>query len=89
MDRNESGEQAGEKSNDAGRANPFRIDTDDERRFREDVRSWIADALPDDLRGLVLRPDHARLLVWQRLLHGRGRIDGCVRWHAPTNRNGG
>jgi alkylation response protein AidB-like acyl-CoA dehydrogenase len=74
MDRSESGDKADDGRNGAQPANPFRIDTDEERGFREDVRSWIADSLPDDLRGQVLRPDHARLQVWQRLLYERGWI---------------
>lgn len=74
MDCKESGEQADIDKERPARANPFRIDTDDERRFRDEVRSWIADALPDNLRGHVLRPNHADLQVWQRLLHEQGWI---------------
>ena len=34
----------------------FTTDTDEDRAFREEVRDWLAAALPDRLRGLSTRP---------------------------------
>ncbi|MGE0745058.1 MAG: acyl-CoA dehydrogenase family protein [Rhodospirillales bacterium] len=58
------------------RAPRFRIDSDDERAFREEVRAWVAHNLPDDLRDRVQRPPPARLRAWHRALFERG-------WVAP------
>ena len=49
--------------------------------FRDEVRVFLADALPDDLRRAASRatsvfPDPAVSLPWQRILHARG-------WAAP------
>lgn len=55
----------------------FRTDSDDEKAFRAEVRGWIADTLPDDLRGWSTRPPFDRAMWWHRQLHARG-------WIAPA-----
>lgn len=52
----------------------FRIDTDEEKAFRTDVREWLAANLPDDLRGLSTRPPFDRAQAWFNLLSERGWI---------------
>src|SRR5690242_6486234 len=54
--------------------------TSEERAFRDEVRQFVREKLPDDIRAKVTnglrlkREDHIR---WQRLLHERG-------WAAPS-----
>jgi alkylation response protein AidB-like acyl-CoA dehydrogenase len=52
----------------------FRIDTDDEKAFRTEVREWLDANLPDDLRGLSTRPPFDRSQVWFHMLAERGWI---------------
>lgn len=52
----------------------FRIDTDDEKAFRMEVRQWLDGNLPDDLRGLSTRPPFDRSQVWFHMLAARGWI---------------
>ena len=47
----------------------FRTDSDDEKAFRAKVRGWIANTLPDDLRGWSTRPPFDRAMWWHRQLH--------------------
>lgn len=62
-----------ERENGDG-GNPFRTDTVQERRFRLEVRAWIADNLPPDLRDGVLRPQTEGFRLWHRRLYERGWI---------------
>ena len=55
----------------------FRTDSDDEKAFRAKVRGWIANTLPDDLRGWSTRPPFDRAMWWHRQLHAKG-------WIAPA-----
>lgn len=52
----------------------------DELAFRDEVRRFLADALPTDIRDRVREGDDSRvrddILAWQRILHARG-------WGAP------
>lgn len=59
-------------SEDGG--NPFRTDTEQERRFRLEVRVWIAENLPPGLRDSVLRPGTEDFRLWHRRLYERGWI---------------
>lgn len=52
----------------------FRIDSDDEKDFRAEVRGWLEANLPDDLRGLSTRPPFDRSQVWFHMLAERGWI---------------
>jgi alkylation response protein AidB-like acyl-CoA dehydrogenase len=54
----------------------FRRDTDEEARFRGEVRSWVAANLPASLRDRTTRPSPLELKPWHRKLHERG-------WAAP------
>ncbi len=54
----------------------FRIDSDDEKAFRAEVRAWVEASLPDDLRGLSTRPPFERAEWWFEQLAARG-------WVAP------
>ena len=54
----------------------FRVDSDDERAFRNEVRDWLEATLPQDLRGLSTRPPFDRAQWWFEQLAGRG-------WVAP------
>jgi alkylation response protein AidB-like acyl-CoA dehydrogenase len=54
----------------------FRIDSDDERAFRAEVREFLAANLPDDLRGLSTRPPFDRAQWWFGKIAERG-------WVAP------
>ncbi len=52
----------------------------DEARFRDEVRTWLNAALPDDLRRkmhLGVRPSKADIVRWQRILNEKG-------WAAPS-----
>jgi len=54
--------------------------TDAQQAFRRDVRSWLADHVPADLRGRGFaasrgeREHVTRLRAWQRRLHGAGYV---------------
>jgi alkylation response protein AidB-like acyl-CoA dehydrogenase len=52
----------------------FRVDSDDERGFRNEARDWLEANLPDDLRGLSTRPPFDRAQAWFKQLAGRGWI---------------
>ncbi len=52
----------------------FRVDSDDERIFRLEVRDWLAANLPGDLRGLSTRPPFDRAQAWYKQLAARGWI---------------
>ena len=52
----------------------FRTDSDDEKKFRAEVRDWIAATLPADLRGWSTRPPFDRGMWWHRQLYDRGWI---------------
>jgi alkylation response protein AidB-like acyl-CoA dehydrogenase len=52
----------------------FRIDTDDEKAFRTEVRDWLQANLPEDLRGLSTRPPFDRSQVWFHIIAERGWI---------------
>jgi hypothetical protein len=52
----------------------FRIDSDDEKAFRTEVRDWLEANLPEDLRGLSTRPPFDRSQVWFHMLAERGWI---------------
>jgi alkylation response protein AidB-like acyl-CoA dehydrogenase len=54
----------------------FHRDTEEEARFRADVRAWIAANLPSELRHRTTRPSPLELKLWHRRLHERG-------WAAP------
>ena len=52
----------------------------EEEAFRADVRAWVAQALPDDVRETVAQGDHAtreQIVRWQQILHAKG-------WGAPN-----
>ncbi|MBI05251.1 MAG: acyl-CoA dehydrogenase [Pelagibacteraceae bacterium] len=55
----------------------FRTDSEDEKSFRTEVRGWISENLPDDLRGWSTRPPFDRAMWWHRALHSKG-------WIAPA-----
>jgi pimeloyl-CoA dehydrogenase large subunit len=49
--------------------------TDEEIAFRQEVRTFIADALPDDIRRRLWRGESATrddIVTWQRILNARG-----------------
>ena len=51
-----------------------------EQTFREEVRGWLRQALPQDLREKMMkgrRPSRADIVRWQRILNARG-------WAAPS-----
>ena len=55
-------------------------ETADERAFREEVRSFVAANLPQDIRDRVLnfmRVEKDDYVRWQRILHEQG-------WGAPS-----
>jgi alkylation response protein AidB-like acyl-CoA dehydrogenase len=52
----------------------FRIDTDEEKAFRAEVREWLEANLPEDLRGLSIRPPFDRAQIWFEMLAARGWI---------------
>ncbi len=54
----------------------FHKDSEDEARFRTEVRDWVEANLPHSLRHRVLRPNMDELRPWHRLLYRRG-------WVAP------
>jgi alkylation response protein AidB-like acyl-CoA dehydrogenase len=53
----------------------------DELAFRDEVRAFLGDALPADIRKRVHLGDHSRInediTSWQKILHARG-------WGAPA-----
>ena len=59
--------------------------TDAQQAFRRDVRSWLAEHVPADLRGRGFaasrgeREHVTRLRAWQRRLHGAGSIGHGIR----------
>ena len=55
----------------------FRTDSKKEKAFRDEVSSWIANTLPDDLRGWSTRPPFHRAIWWHRQLYTKG-------WIAPA-----
>ncbi len=55
----------------------FRTDSENERAFRTEVRGWISESLPNDLRGWSTRPPFDRAMWWHRTLHAKG-------WIAPA-----
>ena len=55
----------------------FREDTAEDKRFRGEVRDWLAASLPDRLRNLPTRPTHQDAEWWHRQLYERG-------WIAPA-----
>ena len=64
--------------NDADAEIPhFRVDSDDEAAFRQDVRVWLEKALPERLRNLPTRPNAEDSMWWHKQLHGQG-------WVAPA-----
>ncbi len=54
----------------------FRVDSEDERAFRLEVRDWLEANAPDELKNRITRPTPDALHRWQRKLHRRG-------WVAP------
>jgi alkylation response protein AidB-like acyl-CoA dehydrogenase len=52
----------------------FRVDSNDEQAFRQEVRDWLEANLPHDLRGLSTRPPFERAQEWYLKLSGRGWI---------------
>jgi len=55
----------------------FRSDSPAEKAFRHEVRAWIEETLPADLRGWSTRPPFERGMWWHRQLFGKG-------WIAPA-----
>ncbi|MBM3510501.1 MAG: acyl-CoA dehydrogenase [Alphaproteobacteria bacterium] len=54
----------------------FRKDSDDEARFRAEVRAWVEANAPAALRGSSRRPNPSETRAWHRALYERG-------WSAP------
>ena len=54
----------------------FLRDSEDEARFRLEVRDWLAVNVPDHLRFVTIRPNPKELQPWHRALYQRG-------WSAP------
>jgi len=52
----------------------MRTETSSERRYRAEVRSWLKDALPDDLRYLAFRPKPDKIRPWYEALSEKGLI---------------
>lgn len=52
----------------------IRQETIAERRFRQDVREWLVQNLPADLRHLTFRPEPAVIMPWYRKVAERGWI---------------
>ena len=55
----------------------FRTDNDKEKTFRSDVRDWVSNTLPDDLKGWSTRPPFDRAMWWHKQLYTKG-------WIAPA-----
>lgn len=45
-----------------------------ERHFRQDIREWLAQNIPAELRHLTFRPEPATIMPWYRKLSERGLI---------------
>ncbi|MGE0629764.1 MAG: acyl-CoA dehydrogenase family protein [Hyphomicrobiaceae bacterium] len=52
----------------------FRQDTDDDCAFRAEVRQWLEDNMPAEIRGLTVRPPPEILMPWYKALSRRGWI---------------
>ena len=52
----------------------FAVDSPEDRAFRQEVRDWLAETLPDDLRGLSTRPPFDRAQWWFETVAARGWI---------------
>src|SRR5215831_18624746 len=52
----------------------FRQDSSAEAKFRLEVRHWLEDNLPAELRGWTFRPPPAKVMPWYRKLSARGLI---------------
>lgn len=52
----------------------IRPETSQETAFRAEVRGWLEENLPQDLRNLTFRPEPARAMPWYRALAGKGWI---------------
>ena len=55
----------------------LRGESDEDRAFRLEVRTWLEDHLPAHLRDLIGRPAFADAMQWHRMLHAQG-------WIAPA-----
>ncbi len=62
----------------------FRTDSPEDKAFRYEVRDWLQENLPPDLRGWSTRPPVDRALWWHRQLRDRG----WVAPHWPTSHGG-
>ena len=52
----------------------FLIDSEQDAVFRKEVRDWLAENLPQDLRGWSVRPPPELIRPWHRRLYDRGWI---------------
>ena len=52
----------------------FRQDSSAEATFRLEVRRWLEENLPVELRGRTFRPPPAQLMPWYRKLSERGPV---------------
>lgn len=55
----------------------FLVDSEEDSIFRREVRAWLEEALPSELRGWSTRPPPELIRPWQRRLYEKG-------WIAPN-----